>query len=252
MTSSIAVGFAVGMLVTVTAGALPVALAALGLGARDDLGGVGAATMRGAVAGGAFAATFMAAAGLDELGVDIAEIAPFVALAAAAALLLAAVRQLARDSTGASSRGRTATFGAVYALVALPGGLPLFEGLTHEAAKARGETAVVGVVVLVAAGMVAALIALSLLARLLAAGVRRLGAPGRVVPAALIATAAVIAAAYWLPAATGSLADRGGAPRDALTDVAGTIGVAMARYEFAFALLLFAASCALLAATSRR
>ena len=137
-----------------------------------------------------------------------------------------------------------AVFGLVYAIVSLPGALPLLQGMVTQTDKSRGAAGVLGVAFLFCAGVVAALIAISLLATLVSIAVRRLGAAGTVLAGALVAGAGLVAAAYWLPAVPDDVGERGGGLSELLADSSGAVGRFIANYELGFALLLLVAAVA--------
>jgi len=261
MSTAISLAFGVGMLATITPGGLPFALAALGLRASCDQGGgadlrasLVAATAQGAVAGGSFGATFFAAALIEWLGPDVSDLVPVAAFALALALVVVGLRALAGRPSPARLRGcgPAALFGLAYAIASLPGGLGLLQGMAEQTDKARGAFGVLGVAILFAAGVIAALIAISLLATLLSIAIRRLGAAATTLAGALTAAAGIIAAVYWLPAVPGGVGERGGGLSEPLADSSGTIGQFIANFELAFALLLLAAATATLASALDR
>jgi hypothetical protein len=137
-----------------------------------------------------------------------------------------------------------AVFGLAYAIVSLPGALPLLQGMVTQTDKSRGAAGVLGVAFLFGAGVIAALIAISLLATLVSIAVRRLGGAGTVLAGALVAAAGLVAAAYWLPAVPDDIGDRGGGLSEPLANSSGAIGWFIANYELGFALLLLAAAIA--------
>ena len=250
MSTAISLAFGVGILATITPGGLPFALAALGLGATRAIS-LTAAMARGAIAGAFFAATFMTAALVEGIGLEVSDLVPVAALGFAAALVVLGIRSLAgrpAPSAPGHDHRTAALFGLAYAIASLPGGLGLLQGMAAQTEKARGTAGVLGVAILFAVGVVAALIAISLLAALLSIAVRRLGAAGTALAGALAAAGGIVAAVYWLPALSGGVGERGGGLSELLADTSGTVGRFIASFELGFALLLVVAASAAFAA----
>ena len=127
------------------------------------------------------------------------------------ALVILGIGLAVRPATSALRGAQgPAVFGLVYAIVSLPGALPLLQGMVTQTDKSRGAAGVLGVAFLFCAGVIAALIAISLLATLVSIAVRRLGVAGTVLAGALVAAAGLVAAAYWLPAVPDDVGERGG------------------------------------------
>lgn len=257
MSTAISLAFGVGMLATITPGGLPFALAAIGLqaiaaepGERRLRASLAMAIGHGAVAGAVFAATFFAAAFVEELGLEVSDLVPAPAFVLGVAMVIIgiglAVRPGHRRVRGALG---AAVFGLVYAIVSLPGALPLLQGMITQTDKSRGAAGVLGVAFLFAAGAAAALIAISLLATLVSIAARRLGGAGTLLAGALVAAAGIVAAAYWLPAVPGDVGERGGGLSEILADSSGAVGRFIATYELGFALLLLVAAIAAFVAT---
>ncbi|HYH61147.1 MAG TPA: hypothetical protein VD766_04715 [Solirubrobacterales bacterium] len=257
MSTAISLAFGVGMLATITPGGIPFALAALGLGAiavepgeRGLRASLWLATVQGSVAGAVFAATILAAALIEGRGIEVSDLVPVPALVLSGALVIIGVGLALRPGRwGLRGAQGPAVFGLAYAVVSLPGALPLLQGMVTQTDKSRGAAGVLGVAFLFCAGVVAALVALSLLATLVSIAARRLGAVGTILADALVVGAGAVAAVYWLPAVPGDVSERGGGLSGLLADSSGAAGWFIANFEFGFALLLLAAAVAAFVAT---
>jgi cytochrome c biogenesis protein CcdA len=260
MSTSISLAFGVGMLATITPGGIPFALAAVGLGAiaaepgeRPLRARFSVAIAHGAVAGAVFAATLFAAAFAESLGLEVSDPVPIPALMLSAGMMILGIGLAVSRAHHQRLRSAQApaVFGLAYAIVSLPGALPLLQGMVTQTDKSRGVAGVLGVAFLFCAGVVAALIAISLLATLVSMAIRRLGGAGTVLAGGLVAGAGLVAAAYWMPAVPDDVGERGGGLSDRLADSSGAVGQFIANYELGFALLLLVVAVAAFAAALR-
>lgn len=253
MSSAVSLGFTIGVFAVLTSCALPLAVAAIGLGAsRQSPGSARAALRRGAVSGALAACAFLpvvlVAAGFEAAGAEISDHIPAVALLIALGVIALGARIVLGRNSGVFDDGAYAIFGACFGVVSLPGSLWLLQGVIELTAEARGTGGVVGVVVLFAAGTFAALIALALVAELFGVLVRRLGRAGSVLAGAVAIAGGVASVLYWIPALVEGIEERGGAIGDAVTEVAGEVAYFAGTYQLLFALLLLATALAALLA----
>ena len=256
MSSAVSLGFTIGVFAVLTSCALPLAIAAIGLGASQSSSGSARAALRrgavsGAIAAAAFIAVLLAIAGFEEAGAEISDLVPLVALLIALAVIALGLRVLSgRDGQGFDD-GAYALFGVAFGIVSLPGSLWLLQGLIELTAEARGTDGVVASVVLFAAGAFAAFIAIALIAELFGVLVRRIGRAGSVLAGAVAVVGGIASFIYWLPAFVDGVEERGGAIGDTVSEIAGEINYFAATYILLFALLLFAAGLAALIAQLR-
>ena len=256
MSSAVSLAFTIGVFAVLTSCALPLAVAAIGLGASQQSSGSARAALRrgvvsGALAACAFLSVLLVAAGFEAAGAEISNHIPAVALLIALGVIALGARILTGRDGGGLDDGAYAIFGVCFGIVSLPGSLWLLQGIIELTAEARGTSGAVASVVLFAAGTFAALIALALVAELFGVLVRRLGGAGPVLAGAVAIAGGVASVLYWIPALVDGIEERGGAIGDAVTAVAGEIAYFAATYHLLFALLLLAAALAALLAQLR-
>ena len=279
MIEGITLAFAAGLFAIVCPCAIALAAALFGLPvcaaadhetgpAATGIGGGGGAIRAAVAIGLSFAVAFVLAALAVSAGLGrVLDVIPW--LAAAAGLALAAVgaevvvagriggRLALFGAAAARSQRpwRAATFGAVYAITALPCMLGVFRAFVDQGVEANGAGAAVAVTLAFGAGCTSAIAVLTVATGLALAGTERLTAPVREVAhraaGALVAVAGVSLVLYWLPALLGGRIERGGAAAGATEDLSSAITEALARYELVFALVLLAISALALAAVLR-
>ena len=245
MIDGLALSFAVGLFAVVCPGAVPFALALVGLPLRTPL--------RAALAMGiAFAVVFAVAGVLVELlDLDwLLDVVPWVAVPAGAILFAAGIRAAltgALDDRDVSP----AVYGTVFALAALPSILMIFDSLIRQGTEAAGAIAAPGLTIGFAAGCVTGLALPALAASALSSRSQRPATLVARARGALVAAAGIWVVVYWLPALFGGRIERGGGVENAANDAASALTELAARFELGFALLALALAAVALVAAMR-